>query len=312
MALIYDMATGLIWNVVSLSWETPSSVATNTDYRTTLTDANGVGWYSAAFPTQLLGTTVQVVTYDTANMTTPIGAEEISPPDTGSEATATTSPAVVGVVNKGLLFLGIDPISSLLEDSEPAQRAAQIYNSVLDATLRSHHWKFATYVTTLALLSNETTPGWEYLYTYPSTCLKLRRIFDNTYCDPSLLGVGFVSYTFDQNFTAFYDLYKDILYRYKIVISPTTFTKSIAAHITGAYAEYTYRVTDPGMWDQYFSDAMSWNLAAQLAHILTGSRQLGTQALQLFSSVVSEAKRIDAEEDRNHHNEMSSFQRVRM
>lgn len=322
-ALLYDLPNNVVWNTVTVGWETPSSPLTNTNYQILLVDANGVGAYTAPIPTALLGYTFTVFTYDSSNLSNPIGSSELSPPDTSGAITVATSPGVVDVINDALIFLGQGTITSLTDDSEAAQKSAAIYSKVLDSALRAHYWKFATYVEIPALLSlpafdpvNDTSgdpiPGWEYLYAYPSQCLMVRRIFDSTLCDPSLEGVGFVNYTYDYDFSQFYDLYKDILYRFKITMTPTTFQKAIAAHINPAYVEYTYRVTDTSMWDEHFRDALSFNLAARLARTLTGNTDLGVQAMQMYSAVVGEAKRLDAQEDRNHRNKMSSFQRARM
>jgi hypothetical protein len=320
VAIIRDAPNKVVWNTVTLAWETYNA-SNLAQYEISLTDPDGVGWYTADFPTPLLGMTVQIVTYDTANMTNPIGAVEMNPPDTSAAATTPTSPAIVEIVNKAFDFLGVGLIASLDEDSEAANRAKAVYAGILDATLRSHFWKFATYIDTLPLLSlpdfsagapGFPVPGWEFMYGYPPQCLMIRKIFDNTFCDPSIKGVGFVGYTWDYDFMSYYDLYKDILFRFQVMQTPSSFVKAIAAHVNPAYIEYTYRVTDPGMWDQWFSDAMSWNIAARLAHRLTGNMELAKQASGYFAGVVSEAKRLDAQEDRTHHSRMSSYQRARM
>lgn len=322
VAILKDPTTGYFWNTSTSGFEA-YTLANVANYRITLTDPNGIGDYTAAFPSGLTGRTVNVLTYDTADFTNPIGQTELTPPDTAGATTLSTSPTVVAIVNKALMFLGVSLITSLDEDSEAANKAAQIFDNTRTSLLRAHWWKFATFVETGALLAQVTTdpvtgivtaptPGWEYLYAYPPKCLMLRRIFDNTFQDPSLFAVGFVNYTYDYDFAQFYDLYRDVLYRFKIVVWNQTFQKAIAAHVTNAFLEYTYDVTDPAMWDQYFYDSMAMSLAMQLAHPLTGKTELYTAASQALSATISEAKRLDAQEDRQPHNRMSSFQRARM
>lgn len=311
VCVIYDMSMDNVWNNSTLAYET-YTIANVANYQISMTDANSVGIYMVPVPVLLRGTVLQFVVYDTANISNPIGAGEMGVDDTSGGPVDPTDPTIIAVVNKALIFLGVDTIVTLNDDSEAAQKINSVYAGVLDAVLRSHWWKFATFVDNGALLANETTPGWEYLYAYPSQCLMVRRIFDPTFVDPSIFGVGFVQFTFDGDFVAFYDLYKDLLYRFKEVISPITFTKSLASHVTGAAIEYTYRVTDANMWDQYFRDAISYNLAAMVARTLTGNTDLAAQAMQLFNGIVSEAKRLDSQEDRNTHQRMSSYQRARM
>jgi hypothetical protein len=322
VAILKDPSTGFYWNTSSLGFET-YAIGNAALYRIAMTDPNGIGDYTAPFPTPLVGTTVNVLTYDTADFTNPLGQTQLTGEDTTGALPTPTSPTAVNIVNKALMFLGVSTITSLSEDSEAANKAAQIYENTRTSLLRSHWWKFATFVDNGALLAQVTTdpvtgivtvptPGWEYLYAYPAKCLMLRRVFDNTFQDPSLFAVGFVNYTYDYDFAQFYDLYRDVLYRFKIVIYNVTFAKAIAAHVTNAFLEYTYDVTDPGMWDQYFYDAMVMSLAMQLAHPLTGKTELYTAASQSLAAILSEAKRLDAQEDRQPHNRMSSYQRARM
>lgn len=322
VTLIWDMTMDNVWNTSSNGWEVynPANIA---HYRIALTDPNNIGWYSGAFPSALIGTTFQTVIYDLANSTLPIGAGEMFPPDTITAPFNPTSSDILGVVNKALMFLGMSDIVSLADDSESAHQANKIYNNTLTSLLRSHHWKFATFIQIPALLSypafdptNDSTgnplPGWEYLYAYPSNCLKIRRLFDPSACG-SLGGVGFVSYTYFPDFTEYYDQFKDTLFRWEIVQTPSApYVKAIAAHVSPAYLEYTILVADPTQWDQYFYDAMVCSLAAQLAHPLTGNTELATQAQQQLTVIISEAKRIDSEESKNQRKRMSSYQRARM
>src|SRR5690349_2865496 len=123
VAIIKNPATGQFWNTALSAFES-YTLANAADYRIALTDVNGIGDYSATFPLALAGMTVNVLTYDTADYTNPIGQTELTPPDTAGVTLTPTSPSVVGIVNKALMFLGVTTITSLDEDSEAANRAA--------------------------------------------------------------------------------------------------------------------------------------------------------------------------------------------
>jgi hypothetical protein len=197
-------------------------------------------------------------------------------------------PSIVDVVNKALTHLAVPTIASIDENSEAAVKAKQVLATVRDDTLREAAWKFATYIGTLATLSGETVPGWAYLFVYPPKAMMVRKVFeDTTTVDPDPVD-------------------------WKEVISPSSNVRAIAANISPAYVEYTYQVTDPNAWDQAFIEAFAFKLAAILAHVLTGSTDIGTKMQGLYGVKISEAKRLNAQEHRiDKSGEMPSYVKAR-
>lgn len=195
--------------------------------------------------------------------------------------------STVDIVNKALNHLAVSPIASLTEDSEPAERASAIYESVRDEVLRGWAWGFATKITTLAEISDETVPGYEYLYLYPSNCLRIRKIFEDTSA-PDPVGVDFEE-----------------------CISPDTGQRALAASVSPAYVRYTFKVSDPNSYDPVFIECLALKLAANLAHHLTGDKQLGPQLLNIFVGSISEAKRLGSIERHVTDISESSFHQAR-
>jgi hypothetical protein len=179
----------------------------------------------------------------------------------------------VDIVNKALIYLGIsEGISSMSESTTKAQAATLIYDSTLNEVLREHAWGFANVIETLAQISDEmpTGGGWEYLYAYPSKCVQVRKVHEETaLTDPD--GVEFEE-----------------------MLSPTTGTRAIAANISPAYARYTYQVTDPNGFDPKFIEAFSLKLATILAPTLTGTPR--NDLLNSYVLSISEAKRQNLNE----------------
>jgi len=180
----------------------------------------------------------------------------------------------VAIVNKALLSINVAAISSMTESTEKAENASRIYDSVLDEVLREHSWGFATVIETLAALSGEVASGggWDYLYAYPPNCVRIRRLYSET---ASTHPTGS---------------------EYREMLSPTTMTRALAANISPAYVEYTYRVSDPNNYDSKFIEAFSLKLAAYLAPTLCGNPSLGNDRLQQYFIAISEAKRHDLNE----------------
>ncbi|MBR7387645.1 hypothetical protein G3W25_29260, partial [Klebsiella pneumoniae] len=56
-----------------------------------------------------------------------------------------------------------------------------------------------------------------------------------------------------------------------------------------AWLKYIARVTDVNMFDAIFMEALSWRLAAAINMPLTGSADLGNNALTMYRSVILSA-----------------------
>ena len=56
-----------------------------------------------------------------------------------------------------------------------------------------------------------------------------------------------------------------------------------------AWLKYIARVTDVNMFDPIFIEALSWRLAAAINMPLTGSADLGNNALTMYRSVILSA-----------------------
>lgn len=197
-------------------------------------------------------------------------------------------PAQVDIVNKALIHLAVRTISRMDEASQAAESATQIYDNVLDDVLCDHAWGFATTLTTLPAIAGETVSGWGYLYAYPSNCVAIRSHFQNdgtTEPDPI---------------------------EFREVQSPVSGTRALASNYTPGYFEYTVRVTDPNQYSPMFIECLALRLAANLAHVLTGSTDMGQKFQQLYAVKLSDAKRVDANERRRSSTQKeSSYVRAR-
>ena len=193
----------------------------------------------------------------------------------------------VEICNIALNHLGTKTIASINENTEQAVRCNLVWNSIRDTVLRDHPWGFARTVETLSLLSDESIPGWDYLYAYPTNCIKIRKI----YADPND--------------------YNPLPTEYREFKSPDTNQKSLATNITPAYCEYTYKVTDTTQYDSKFVEAFGYRLAAELAKVLTANFDLSVKMLQIYSATISDAKRLDQEEEHIEDDKESSFESAR-
>jgi len=177
------------------------------------------------------------------------------------------------IINLALTHLGAKVISSITESTEVARRAAVVYDPARDECLRSCDWAFATQIVALAEIANETVTGWDYLYAYPSNCLRVRKVINSA-----------TSLTEEPP-------------KFRELLSPTTSAKALASDLESASAEFTYKVTDTTLYDSAFVSAFSYLLAAKLAQTLTGNTQLAGQMMNIYMALVSDARRLNSTED---------------
>mgnify|MGYP006905786778 FL=1 len=86
--------------------------------------------------------------------------------------------------------------------------------------------------------------------------------------------------------------------------------KMICTDVESAYADYTYRVEDPDLWDAQFINALSYKLAGKIAHDVIGDVNVGQAMAQTYMTLISEARRL-AKKGKLKPNQESSYANAR-
>ncbi len=189
----------------------------------------------------------------------------------------------VQICNMALVAIGERTITALTDANENGRRCNQLYDFARQSVLQAHPWNFATVVKPLALLNGETVPDWDYLYSYPSNCLAVRRVYnESTVGDPRE-------------------------HKYRTLTSPDTYTHAIATDQVDAYIEYTYDAMDPTRYSKSFVQALVFYLAFLLSPKLTGNEKKASTMLQLYNLEISNAQQHDAQESNNPHEKRSVY-----
>lgn len=191
----------------------------------------------------------------------------------------------INIVNLALGHLAQAPIVTTADASVQAQAAVRVWETSRKEALRSHDWAFATVVTTLTTSTTYgtlTTSGlyagdYIYAYQYPSNCLAMWHVYNESLPDKS---VG-------EDFRELYDSVNG--------------AKVIVTNVYEALGEYTFDVTDPTFYDSFFVTALAYRLAADMAMQLTGDPQLAMTMVKLFQAQISEAERMSAYENNPDH-----------
>ncbi|NCB43094.1 MAG: hypothetical protein EOM59_10805 [Clostridia bacterium] len=195
----------------------------------------------------------------------------------------------IDICNLALGHLGMRAITTtmLTANTDPSAIACNnFYDPARDDTLSEISWSFAT-VREALTVTTDTVLGWDYIYTYPKNAMTVWCVFDESTVDEK----------YKQNF--------------EVIYLPSSEKKVVCSDLSDAYSDYTYKVTDTTIYSPKFIMAMSYRLAAAMAHTLTGSVDVGLKLVELHNSVISEAKRIGNVEKIRIPKQTSSYQSSR-
>lgn len=194
----------------------------------------------------------------------------------------------VAICNMALANVGINvtiadvdgTLANSTDTTIEKRTCALWYGTRRDQLLENLPWTFARkYV---ALVLNDSGDGevweneWDYAYTYPADCLKVRRFVNN-------IGPNFYAYG-DQG-TNNYDPWRSVSdagYGYAFVIRNHGDARVILSNLPLADAkiEYTAQVTDVALFTPEFSEALAWTLSESIAMPLTGRSEVYFAARQ--------------------------------
>ena len=175
--------------------------------------------------------------------------------------------SVVNICNSALNLIGASTISALTEDTKNARLCNQRYEPVRNRVFRSHNWNCL--IKRVQLAANSTDPVIEFdkSYALPSDCLRVLKIHNGT--------TDSIASNLD----------------YKIE------GKNIVTDETTVYIVYIALDTDPNNYDVYLREAISHQLAADLAYAITNNATLSNNYMARADERLREARFIDATEN---------------
>lgn len=176
-------------------------------------------------------------------------------------------PSEVQLCSDALGQLGESPIMSLdpPDDSKRARLCARFYPDVRDAVLRAYPWRCAIEYQSLNRLSGSSAiSGNQYAYTYqlPTDPFCLRALSINDDVSVKWERIGFKLLTDEESVTL----------------------------------RYIKRIVDPGEFDTLLFQAIVSALVQVLAYPVTGDKEMGITAWNLYEKKLAEARSIDSVE----------------
>jgi len=190
----------------------------------------------------------------------------------------------IQICNLALSRINARQIQSLSENIKEARECNLHYDLSRDTTLESMDWTFAKKKITLAL-SDETYLGWDYVYRYPSDCIRVREIYKGN--------VQKASTTLDLDANEI----ENVKIQYEIVVSETTNNRLIITNQPEAILRYTAQVIDANLYTPKFLSTVAFNLAAELAMSIKGDSDLSLRLTDLYMRALGSATTSDADAD---------------
>lgn len=171
-------------------------------------------------------------------------------------------------------------IASLDEGSAEADQCVLFYEISRDYALQKARWNFARKQIPLALLRSVANGDsvmlpWRYQYVYPTDCIQARFIVP-TYQNPAGESVGYVGPPIKFLVSSDVDGNGNPI-------------NTILTNQDGAILVYTYRCTDPNLYDAQFVDTLSYILGSKLAMPLTGDAAKRDSLAQAAAGLLRDA-----------------------
>lgn len=175
--------------------------------------------------------------------------------------------SVVDMCNSALNLLGASTISALTDDSKNARLCNQRYEPVRNRVFRSHAWNCLTKRVQLAKDSAAPVVEYSNQYTLPADCLRVLKIHTGS--------TDSIESSID----------------YKIE------GKKVKTNEGTVYLVYIAIDTDPNNYDVYLQEAISHQLAADIAYAVTNNATLANNYMARADERLREARFIDATEN---------------
>lgn len=178
----------------------------------------------------------------------------------------------VGVYNLCLGRLGVgQAVGAPTENSVPAKTCNRFYNQCRQEVLRAFPWGFALRAEPLALVAAQTFPGWTYVYQYPSGCLNMRAVGDESgmrwarsailSCDPCQTSV-----------------LQQVRQPWQKALKADGASQVLLTDVVTAWGFFTVDVENTGAWDVDFASVVADRLAMEVGGPLQAKADLVTAA----------------------------------
>lgn len=199
------------------------------------------------------------------------------------------------IANLALGRIGIgQAIASLNDSATPARVCNRFFTHCRQEVLRAHPWGFASTTQSIAEVANQTFPGWEFVYQYPTKALMIWAVADengirnwSSYYSQWCCGVSAPLAAFSQR------------YPFKLSLKADNNARVILSDVEDAYAYFTYDVDTAGVYPPDFVSVLAWRLAMEISGPLKVDANMMVNARNEYLYWKSQAAAQDMNEQRD-------------
>lgn len=176
-------------------------------------------------------------------------------------------------------------IESLDEPTQAARTCSLWFEQCRDEVLEDFPWDFAYASTALAAVSDQTFPGWTYVYQYPTNCLRVLQVGPESGMRLSALNAFYVP-PYENQIPA------PFRFPWRLALKNDGASKVILTDLPQAYAYYTQRVTNAAVFSPSFVAMLALKLASKIGKPLKADAQRVALVLQQYEYKRSQAQAI--------------------
>lgn len=180
------------------------------------------------------------------------------------------------IVNTALGYCGIERINDIEDDSEAAESARLVWDTVYDSFLSEHPWSFAANVKNLVKIVTDQPEQWENVYSVPDDMVSLIALCDreSVFREPHLVHE---------------------LHQYPYIIMRVDHNKRLGICCNETEVAIVY-ISNRALAEQMFPkavEALSVKMACELSIVHKRSSSEFNQLIQLYALRLQEAKDAD-------------------
>jgi hypothetical protein len=195
------------------------------------------------------------------------------------------------IFNTALRVLGMNRTDDVDNEDPSTTALRDLFDLAVEEAFEEAPWPFATVIAELEEYDGvaDTPKGWDYVYAYPTNnAATVWCVYNETTAKQKN----------HQDFRTYYIASEGV--------------KVIVSNLGEAVCEHTIYLSDMTIWSKKFIMAVSYKLAAMASKALTGDRENQSVSLmQMYMTMISDAKRVSAVESSKHQQRKSSYQTAR-
>ncbi len=202
----------------------------------------------------------------------------------------------IDVANYALDTIGIsESISDFSDRTTTARVCSRWFDQCREEVLRDFPWPFAKRVMPLAVVADQTAPGWTFVYQYPTDAVRIIAVGEEYGLGGMQVGVGGIRYS------PFYDGYSGSTYRapWEVRLNDDNASRVIVCSMQNAWVEYVSKVENVGVWPPDAIAALYLRLAAAIGGPLKADANLVRGAQQTYEFMRARAAANSQNEARN-------------